>query len=41
MPGDVLSGIINQIKIPVLMLNDGSLLSAHLTGDANVSKGII
>ena len=41
MPGDVLSGIINQIKDSQVLIgfNDGSLLSAHLTGDANVSKG--
>lgn len=41
MPGDVLSGIINQIKESQVLIgfNDGSLLSAHLTGDANVAKG--
>ena len=41
MPGDILSGIINQIKDSqvVIGFNDGSLLSAHLTGDANVSRG--
>lgn len=34
MPGDVLSGIINQIKESQVLIgfNDGSLLSAHLTG---------
>lgn len=41
MPGDILSGIINQIKESQVLIgfNDGSLLSAHLTGDANVAKG--
>lgn len=41
MPGDVLSGIINQIKESQVLIgfNDGSLLSAHLTEDANVAKG--
>lgn len=41
MPGDILSGVIDQIKNSQVLIgfNDGSLLSAHLTGDANVSKG--
>lgn len=41
MPGDILSGVIDQIKDSQVLIgfNDGSLLSAHLTGDANVSKG--
>lgn len=41
MPGDVLSGVINELKNSQVLigLNDGSVLSAHLTGDSSVSKG--
>ncbi len=41
MPGDILSGSINQIKDSqvVIGFKDGSLLSAQLTGDASVAKG--